>query len=64
VEVRFEAEGESTRVTVTHRGWDGISGDHPSRHGWTGEAFTQLIGLGWADRLVGFRVAVAGIGER
>jgi hypothetical protein len=59
VEVRFEAEGDSTRVTVTHRGWDSIASDHPSRHGWTGEAFTQLIGLGWAERLVSFQAGVA-----
>ncbi len=33
VEVRFEPVGEETRVTVTHRGWDGIPQDHAARHG-------------------------------
>ncbi|OYW13798.1 MAG: SAM-dependent methyltransferase [Sphingomonadales bacterium 12-62-5] len=33
VDVRFEAVGEDTRVTVTHRGWDTIPQDHVARHG-------------------------------
>ena len=33
VEVRFEAVGEETRVTVEHRGWDAIPQDHAARHG-------------------------------
>ena len=33
VEVRFEAAGEETRVTVEHRGWDAIPQDHAARHG-------------------------------
>lgn len=33
VEVRFEPVGQDTRVTVEHRGWDGIPQDHAARHG-------------------------------
>jgi uncharacterized protein YndB with AHSA1/START domain len=33
VEVRFEAIGEATRVTVEHRGWDAIPQEHAARHG-------------------------------
>lgn len=33
VEVTFEASGDQTRVTVTHRGWDTIPQDHVARHG-------------------------------
>lgn len=33
LEVRFEAIGDETRVTVEHRGWDLIPQDHAARHG-------------------------------
>lgn len=33
VEVRFEAVGDETRVTVEHRGWDSIPQEHAARHG-------------------------------
>lgn len=33
VDVRFEAAGKETRVTVEHRGWDRIPQDHVARHG-------------------------------
>jgi uncharacterized protein YndB with AHSA1/START domain len=32
VEVRFEAVGDETRVTVEHRGWDTIPQEHVARH--------------------------------
>ena len=39
VEVRFIPEGESTRVELEHRGWEGIEQDAPAKresydHGW------------------------------
>lgn len=49
VEVLFEAVEKGTRVTVEHRGWNLLALDHPSRHGYTGEAFTTMIGLRWAE---------------
>lgn len=33
LDVRFEAIGDETRVTVEHRGWDTIAQDHVARHG-------------------------------
>jgi uncharacterized protein YndB with AHSA1/START domain len=57
VEVRFEAAGGGTRVTIEHRGWDALAADHPARHGFTGDAFTSMIGLRWADALTALRYA-------
>ncbi len=33
LDVRFEAIGRETRITVEHRGWDAIPQDHAARHG-------------------------------
>lgn len=33
LDVRFEAIGDETRVTVEHRGWNLIPQDHAARHG-------------------------------
>jgi len=55
VEVRFEATGQGTRVTLEHRGWDGIRRDHPARHGLSGEAFGSMIGLYWGDLVTTYR---------
>lgn len=60
VEVRFEAEGAGTRVTVVHRGWDRLPATHPAKQGLTGPAFTGLVGLRWADHLRAFG-ACAGV---
>ena len=51
VEVLFEQDGTSTRVTVTHRGWSKIRPDHPARHGLAPAAFLRMMGLWWADLL-------------
>lgn len=59
VEVRFEADPQGTRVTLLHRGWDGLVAGHPARHGLSGDAFTSLIGLWWADLLVALRTRTA-----
>jgi hypothetical protein len=59
VEVRFEAEGQGTRLTLEHRGWDTIRPGHPARHGHTGQAFGDMIGLWWADLLVAIRARAA-----
>jgi uncharacterized protein YndB with AHSA1/START domain len=55
VEVRFEAVKSGTRVTLEHRGWDALPLDHPARHGYSGGAFTSMIGLRWADLLTALR---------
>jgi uncharacterized protein YndB with AHSA1/START domain len=51
VEVTFEALSGGTRVTVRHSGWDALAPGHPTRHGYTGNAFTSMVGLRWADAL-------------
>jgi hypothetical protein len=55
VEVRFKPTRRGTRVTLEHRGWDSLPPDHPARHAYTGEAFTSMIGLRWADLLTAMR---------
>lgn len=52
VEVRFEDEGDQTRVTVEHRGFDAFAPDHPVRHGMEGDAFRDTMAVFWADLLV------------
>jgi len=47
VEVRFEAVGDGTRVTVEHRGW-------PARPAGAGE-FRTVVGLWWGTLLAGFQ---------
>jgi len=59
VEVRFEASGAGTRVTVEHRGWDALPAAHPARHGYSGGAFSTMMGLRWADALTSLIEAAA-----
>ena len=65
VEVRFEACGEDTRVTVEHRGFGDFAPDHPVRHGMVGEAFVSMMSVFWGDLLVALRVRAGepGVGE-
>jgi uncharacterized protein YndB with AHSA1/START domain len=56
VEVRFEPLGEGTRVTLEHRGWERIRGDHPARHGLHEHAFAAMIGGHWGELLTALRV--------
>ena len=51
VEVRFEPDGDGTRVHVEHRGFDALPADHPARHGAQGGALRGLMGYWWADLL-------------
>jgi uncharacterized protein YndB with AHSA1/START domain len=51
VEIWFEAVADGTRVTLTHRGWDGVPIDHPARHGHVDRAFVLFKGRWWADVL-------------
>ena len=55
VEVRFAAEGKGTRLTLEHRGWESVAPGRPARHGFTGQAFADMMGLWWADQLVALR---------
>ena len=55
VEVRFERAERGTRVVLEHRGWEAIAAKHPVRHGLSGAAFTDMIGLWWAELLTSYR---------
>ncbi len=55
VEVRFEASGNGTLVTVTHRGWSRIRLDHPARHGQEMVAFVRMMGMWWGDLMTSLR---------
>jgi uncharacterized protein YndB with AHSA1/START domain len=55
VEVAFEPEGEGTRVTVEHRGWEALAADHPARHGLDATAFDNMMGVWWGDLLFSIR---------
>lgn len=51
VEVRFDAVGEETRVTVTHRGWETVPTAHAARHGWPDGVFLTREGEWWRTML-------------
>ncbi len=63
VEVLFEEAGDATRVTIEHRGFAALRRDHPTRHGLEGDAFTDMIGLWWADLATSLRAHAAGRGR-
>lgn len=52
VEVAFEADGDGTRVSVEHRGFEELAPDHPARHGARGNALRGLMGHWWAELLL------------
>jgi uncharacterized protein YndB with AHSA1/START domain len=54
VEIRFEAVGEETRVTVEHLGWDGVPQGHVARHGWPISFFLRRHGEWWRTLLSEF----------
>lgn len=47
VEVTFQAVGEDTRVTVTHRGWDTLPQEHVARHGFPLQATQGHLANAW-----------------
>jgi uncharacterized protein YndB with AHSA1/START domain len=47
VEVRFEAAGEETRVTVSHTGWDSVPADAVARHGFPAVVYLQRHAEWW-----------------
>jgi uncharacterized protein YndB with AHSA1/START domain len=63
VEVRFEPSGGATDVTVEHRGWDALRDDHPVRHGMDVSAFSDMMGVWWADLLTSARRRAAERGQ-
>jgi hypothetical protein len=59
VEVRFEAVGAETRVTVEHRGWDSVPQSHVARHGFPLQHTNQLQGEQWKAGLERVRMIAA-----
>jgi uncharacterized protein YndB with AHSA1/START domain len=59
VEVRFEAAGRETLVTVEHRGWDSVAQEHVARHGFPDRLFLQRHGEWWQELLRSYAGAVA-----
>ena len=55
VEVRFEARGDATDVTIEHRGFAALRPDHPVRHGLDAGAVSNMMGVFWADLLTAVR---------
>jgi uncharacterized protein YndB with AHSA1/START domain len=51
VEVRFEAVGDETRVTVEHRGWDAIPQEHVARHRFPLDVFQLRQAAHWRKLL-------------
>lgn len=55
VEVRFEAVGDETRISVEHRGWDTIPVEHVARHGFPEVVFLRREGEWWLELLASLR---------
>lgn len=51
VDVRFLASGSGTRITLEHRGWAAIRGDHPVRHDQAAREFLARLGMWWTGLL-------------
>ena len=47
VEVRFEAAGEETRVSVEHRGFHQVPADSAARHGFADQLLLTRLGEWW-----------------
>ena len=54
VEVRFEAVGDETRVTVQHYGWDTIPPEHVARHHFPDAIFLQRHAEWWQRLLLSY----------
>lgn len=55
VEVRFEAVGAETRVSVEHRAWDSIPQRHAARHGFPLDATLARAADWWRASLAALR---------
>jgi uncharacterized protein YndB with AHSA1/START domain len=60
VEVRFDAVGDETRVTVEHRGWDSVPAGHVARHGFPNTIILQRHAEWWQSLLASFKVRAGG----
>jgi uncharacterized protein YndB with AHSA1/START domain len=55
VEVRFEAVGEETRVSIEHRGFHQVPADSVARHGFPDHALLARLGEWWQAQLRSIR---------
>ncbi|MGH8779947.1 SRPBCC family protein [Paraburkholderia sp.] len=55
VDVRFEAVGNETRVTVEHRGWDTVPQEHVARHHFPDRIFLLRHAEWWQALLASYR---------
>jgi uncharacterized protein YndB with AHSA1/START domain len=55
VEVRFEAVGDETRVSVEHRGFDQVPADSAARHGFPDQVLLLRLAEWWQVLLAGHR---------
>jgi uncharacterized protein YndB with AHSA1/START domain len=60
VEVRFEAVGEETRVTVEQRERECVPRQHVARHGFPDGVFLQRHGEWWQDLFRSLRMRIGG----
>lgn len=60
VEVRFEAAGEETRVSVEHRAWDAIPRQAAARHGFPLQATLERAAEWWRGSLGALRGRIEG----
>ena len=63
LDVRFEAVGDQTRVTVEHRGWDEIPQDHVARHGFELMLFQRRQAEHWRGLLASLDAKLRRDGE-
>ena len=63
LDVRFEAVGEETRVTVEHRGWETIPRDHVARHGFDLVVFQRREAEHWRQMLDGVAASLEKTGD-
>ena len=53
VEVRFEAVGTETRVSVEHRGFDQVPAESAARHRFPDQVLLMRLAEYWCDQLAG-----------
>ena len=57
VEVRFEAVGAETRVSIEHRGFDQVPSESAARHGFPDQALLMRLAEYWQGQLASLRAA-------
>ena len=63
LDVRFEAIGDETRVTVEHRAWDRIPQAHAARHGFELILFQRRLTEHWQRLLASVKATVRNGGQ-